>query len=180
MLKPFATTLLLTTLSLPALASDCPDAFKTDVRKLHSKDSVNLCELHKEGKATLFVNTASHCGYTKQFGGLEKLHQKYKDKGLVIVGFPSHDFRQEEKEEAETARVCYQNYGVTFVMSQHTPVRGDDAHPAFKYLASETKAPRWNFSKYLVDGNGKVTYFGSGTKPLDSELETAVSQTLSF
>lgn len=161
-------------------ASECPEAFKTDLRKLHSKETINLCELHKQGKATLFVNTASHCGFTKQFGGLEELHQKYKEKGLVVIGFPSNDFKQEEKEEANTAKMCYQNYGVTFVMSQHTDVRGKDAHPAFEYLANKTQAPRWNFSKYLIDKDGNVQYFGSRTKPLASDLEKAVSKTLSF
>lgn len=163
-----------------AFATDCPEAFKTEFRKLHSKDTANLCELHKAGKATLIVNTASHCGFTNQFSGLEELHQKYKEEGLVIIGFPSNDFKQEEKEEAETARVCYQNYGVTFIMAQHAPVRGSDAHPTFKYLATETKAPSWNFNKYLITSDGEVEHFGSRTKPLGSKLEESVAKTLSF
>ena len=173
-------TFLLTITAPLAFASDCPEAFKTDLRKLHSKDTINLCELHKDGKATLIVNTASHCGFTKQFKDLEGLHQKYKGQGLVIIGFPSNDFKQEEKEEADTARVCYQNYGVTFVMAKHANVRGAEAHPTFKYLAQKTKAPSWNFNKYLIDSNGQVQHFGSRTQPIDSKLEKAVVQTLSF
>ena len=161
-------------------AKSCPEALDVEVRKLHSKDTVNLCELHQAGKATLLVNTASNCGFTSQFKALEALHKKYQDKGLVVVGFPSNDFRQEEKQEKDTARVCYQNYGVTFTMSQHTKVRGDDAHPAFRYAASQTQKPRWNFNKYLIDASGEVTHFGSRMKPMESELETAVQQTLSF
>lgn len=160
------------------IASSCPEAFNTEVRKLHSKDSVNLCELFDSGKAMLMVNTASHCGFTKQFGDLEALHKKYADKGLVVVGVPSNDFKQEEKSEEGTARVCYQNYGVTFVMTEHADVKGRDAHPAFAYLASKSKAPSWNFNKYLITNDGTVKHFGSTTKPLDSKLEKAVVKSL--
>ena len=163
-----------------AAAAECPQAFDQTLRKLHSKENANLCDLQKEGKATLIVNTASHCGFTKQFEGLEALHKKYAKQGLVVVGFPSADFKQEEKSEEGTARVCYENYGVTFVMFEHTTVKGETANPAFKYLAAKTQKPSWNFNKYLVDSKGNVTHFGSMTTPLNSKLEEAVQQSLSF
>ena len=177
MLKKLIALSLCATFSTQALA-ECPTEFDKDLRKLHSKDSVNVCDLYNNSKALLIVNTASHCGFTKQFKGLETLHKKYESQGLVVVGFPSGDFKQEEKSEEGTARVCYQNYGVTFVMTEHTAVKGKDADPIFSYLASKTEQPSWNFNKYLIDKNNKVTHFGSTTKPLDSTLEKAIIETL--
>jgi glutathione peroxidase len=96
-------------------AAACPVFLNHDFRQLHSDKTINLCENYS-GKPLLIVNTASHCGYTKQFGPLESLHQKYKDQGLHIVGFASDDFNQEDKDEAKAAGICYKNYGVTFTM----------------------------------------------------------------
>ncbi|MGL5359787.1 MAG: glutathione peroxidase, partial [Shewanella sp.] len=110
-------------LSCGAFASTCPDYLNVQMRKLHSQDSVNLCEL-TQGKPVLIVNTASNCGYTSQFKSLEALHKQYKDKGLVVIGFPSDDFFQEENDEKDTAKVCYINYGVTFTMLATSGVRG--------------------------------------------------------
>lgn len=167
------------TFTFPALASaDCPKELDQTFRKLHSKDQAQLCNLYGQSKALVLVNTASNCGFTKQFTELEALHKKYKDQGLVIVGFPSNSFRQEEKEEGETARVCFQNFGVTFTMTEHVPVKGDDAVAPFKYLAEKTKAPSWNFNKYLMTKDGSVQHFGSRVKPLDSDLETAITKAL--
>lgn len=143
------------------------------MRLLHSKKTANPCDFVKDAKEVLFVNTASHCGYTKQFSGLEALYQKYKDKGLVVLGFPSNSFRQEEKDEAGTARVCYENYGVTFPMFEHVSVKGDAASPVFAFLSAKTEAPSWNFNKYLMI-DGKTVHFGSGVTPLNSNLEKAV------
>ena len=84
----------------------CPEYLNTEMRRLHSQETANLCDFYKVGKPMVIVNTASHCGFTKQFGGLEKLHQKYKDQGLVVLGFPSNSFNQEEKSEEGTARVA--------------------------------------------------------------------------
>ena len=165
-------------LTSTASADDCPDYLNHDVKKLRSDETVNLCDAVK-GKAVLVVNTASHCGFTPQFKGLEALHQEYKDKGLVVLGFPSNDFRQEAKTEEETAKVCYINYGVTFTMLSPVTVKGADAHPLFKELARQTEAPGWNFNKYVVDANGQVKkHFGSSTDPDSSELRETIEQAL--
>lgn len=170
---------LLAALGLAPLASAaCPDYMQGDYRKLHSKDTVNLCEL-MENKTVLVVNTASHCGFTSQFKGLEALHKKYKDKGLVVVGFASDDFKQEDASEEKAAEICYLNYGVTFTMLSPTAVTGDKANPLFKALAAQSKAPKWNFNKYLLGQDGKVIkHFGSMTKPDSSELSKAIETAL--
>ena len=127
----------------------------------------------------LVINTASHCGYTPQFKGLEAVYQKYKQQGLVLVGFASDDFRQEDKDEAKAADICYINYGVTFTMLAPSHVRGDEANPVFQELASKTRASSWNFNKYLIDKNGNVVqHFGSNTKPEGKEMQQAIEQLL--
>jgi glutathione peroxidase len=165
--------------SATALAAEnCSALLHYTLPKLHSKDKVDLCQQFG-GKPLLIVNTASHCGFTKQFKGLEQLNQKYKDRGLAVIGFPSDDFFQEANDEAETAGVCYKNYGVTFTMTSPIAVRGSDAHPIFKALAEQSAAPKWNFFKYVVDANGKVVaQFGSRTEPDDAELIKAIESVL--
>ena len=156
----------------------CPDYMKGDYRKLHSKDSINLCEL-MQNKTVLVVNTASHCGFTSQFKELEALHKKYKDKGLVVVGFASDDFKQEDADEEKAAEICYLNYGVSFTMLAPTSVTGEKANPLFKALANQAQEPKWNFNKYLVGKDGKlVEYFGSMTKPDSPKLAAAIEQQL--
>lgn len=164
---------------LKAESPQCPNFLNTELRKLHSNQTINLCSLYQAGKPLLIVNTASHCGFTKQFSGLEKLHQKYKDRGLVVLGFPSDSFNQEEKSEEGTARVCYKNYGVTFPMFEHVDVKGKGAHPLFAHLAKTTEEPSWNFNKYLVNG-GQVYHFGSRIAPQDSELEKQIISALNM
>ena len=171
----FAATALLTAVGTQAA---CPDYLNQDMRKLHSKETVNLCEI-SDGKPVLIINTASHCGYTKQFKGLEALNQQYGEKGLQIIGFASNDFRQEAKDEEKAAEVCYVNYGVTFTMIAPSHVKGDDANPVFQELARQTQAPKWNFNKYLVDGSGKVVQqYGSNTTPDSKVLAEAIESVL--
>ena len=156
----------------------CPEFLDHDMRKLHSRDQVNLCEAFGE-KPLLIVNTASHCGYTPQFKGLEALYQQYRERGLAVVGFASDDFRQEAKDEAAAADVCYVNYGVTFTMLAPSHVRGSDANPIFQELASQSQAPDWNFNKYVVDGSGEVVqHFGSNTTPDSKVLQAAIESVL--
>lgn len=125
-----------------------------------------------KGKTVLVVNTASKCGLTPQFEGLEKLNQKYKDKGLVILGFPSNQFaNQEPGDEKSIAEGCMINYGVTFQMFSKVDVNGEGAHPLFKYLRKSLggilgNKIKWNFTKFLVDASGKpVKRFSPITKP---------------
>ena len=169
--------LCLTAGSSPLLAA-CPDFLNQDVKPLGKTDTVNLCERYA-GKPMLIVNTASHCGFTPQFKGLEKLYKAYRDKGFVVAGFPSDDFKQEADSATETAKVCYVNYGVTFDMYSAVHVKGSDAHPLFRELGAKTEEPSWNFNKYLVDKDGNVVaHFGSMTSPEDKDLQAAIEKLL--
>jgi len=164
--------------SATVASAECPAYLNQNFKKLRSSEQINICEAFA-GKPLLIVNTASHCGFTPQFKGLEALHEKYKDRGLVVIGFPSDDFHQESKDDAETADVCYINYGVKFTMLQASSVKGDGANPVFKELAKQTKAPSWNFNKYLVKPDGTVVeHFGSMTSPSSSSLEKAIEGVL--
>jgi len=161
-----------------SVASECATWLDHELPQLHSKNIIDLCEVTK-GKPLLLVNTASYCGFTKQFSGLEGLYQKYKDKGLVVIGFPSDSFNQESSEEAKTADICYKNFGVTFLMTQAIDVTGGDAHPIFRHLAESTKGPSWNFNKYLIDSSGRVVeHFPSRVKPMGSKLKASLEQVL--
>ncbi|MDN3653639.1 glutathione peroxidase [Thalassotalea ponticola] len=158
--------------------SGCPAFLDHRVQRLNSSKTVDICQQFA-GKTFLIVNTASNCGFTPQFKGLEALYQQYKDRGLVILGFPSDDFFQEEDDEKDTAKVCYVNYGVTFPMFSTVSVRGDDAHPIFSYLAEQTAAPYWNFYKYLVSADGNtVERFNSKMAPDAKELTSAIEKQL--
>ena len=160
----------------PARAADCPAFLDHEFGRLRSSQKVNLCEAYA-GRPMLIVNTASHCGFTPQFKGLEALHRAYGDRGLVVVGFPSNDFDQEAADQAQTAEICYVNYGVTFTMLAPSAVTGTGANPVFRELARQSTAPKWNFNKYLVRPDGTVVrHFGSSVKPdapeLAREIET--------
>jgi glutathione peroxidase len=137
------------------------------------------------GKTVLVVNTASKCGLKPQFEGLEKLYQKYKDKGLVILGFPCNQFaNQEPGDEKSISEGCIINYGVTFPMFSKIDVNGDKAHPIYKYLKKELSGLfggkiRWNFTKFLIDPNGSpIKRFSPATKPdeIDRYLEKLMNQ----
>lgn len=158
--------------------ASCPAFLDHDLRKLHSADSVNLCEL-AAGKPILVVNTASHCGFTGQFEGLQALHETYRDRGLVIVGFASNDFRQEAATEKEAASVCFKNFGVEFTMIAPGPVTGAEATPVFAHINDQSTPPRWNFSKYLLDRDGQVLKaFPSSVGPSDPNLVQAIESVL--
>ena len=131
-------------------------------------------------KTVLVVNTASKCGFTPQYAGLEELYEKYKDKGLVILGFPCNQFaNQEPGDEKEIANECLINYGVSFPMFSKVDVNGKNAHPIFKYLKNELggtlgKSIKWNFTKFLIDSEGKpVKRFAPIVTPEKIEPEIA-------
>jgi glutathione peroxidase len=174
-----AALLALILLAGPAAANECPVLLQHELPKLRSKETIDLCQQF-QGKALVVVNTASFCGFAPQFKGLEALYQRYREEGLVVLGVPSDDFFQESDDAAETAEVCYVNYGVTFPMAQTQPVRGSDAIPLFRELAEQAGgAPRWNFYKYVVDRNGRVVdYFSSKVEPDDPKLIEAVEKAL--
>ena len=161
-----------------AAGAACPDYLAQDVRKLRSSDEINLCEAFG-GRPMLIVNTASHCGFTPQFEGLEALHRQYEGRGLAVIGVPSNDFRQAAKDEETAARICYINYGVTFTMLSQQKVTGPDAHPIFQALGREAGAPRWNFTKYLVDRNGIIVQrFDTMVEPTSPEVRKAIESVL--
>jgi glutathione peroxidase len=169
---------ILVLLATGARAAECPAFLNHDFMKLHSDETVNICKAYA-GKPLLIVNTASHCGYTPQFAGLEAINEKYRGRGLVVIGFPSDDFNQEAQTQEETAQVCYVNYGVTFTMLAPLAVTGEQANPVFKELARQSREPTWNFNKYLVSSDGKVThYFDSSTLPDSAEFESAIERLL--
>lgn len=131
----------------------------------------------------LVVNTASNCGFTNQYEGLEAIYQKYKDQGFVVIGVPSNDFgSQEPGTGEEIADFCEMNYGVSFPMTAKYKVKGKDAHPFYKWAKKELgfgTAPKWNFHKYLIgrDG-GLIDYFNSPTKPRSSKVIKAIEVAL--
>lgn len=135
------------------------------------------------GKTVLIVNTASECGYTPQYKGLQALHEKYGAKGLVVLAFPSNDFgAQEPGSDAEIGAFCEKNYGVDFPILPKAPVKGDAKQPVFRFL-TEGSIPgevKWNFEKFLVCPDGKlIARFPSKTEPNSAELTSAIEKALS-
>lgn len=138
-------------------------------------NTINFADF--KGKKVLVVNTASECGYTKQYEDLQKLHETYKDK-LVVIGFPANNFGgQEPGSDAEIASFCQKNFGVTFPMASKVSVKGDDTAPLFQFLTQKNlngvkdSEIKWNFTKFLLDENGKlIDSFPSKVKPTDEEI----------
>ncbi|PZQ72262.1 MAG: glutathione peroxidase [Variovorax paradoxus] len=155
----------------------CPAILQHTFGRLQDEKPQSLCQY--TGKVVLVVNTASFCGFTPQYKGLEELDRKYRDKGLVVLGFPSNDFAQESGSNKEIADFCESTFGVKFPMFVKSSVRGSDANPLFKELAKQTgTTPKWNFYKYLIARDGKVVdAYSSMTSPDDKAfVQTIESQ----
>jgi glutathione peroxidase len=162
-----------------ALACDSP-LLDQEFKRLASTERVNLCEAYS-GKVLLVVNTASKCGNTPQYDGLEKLYEEYAGDGLVVLGFPSNDFMgQEPGTEEQIEEFCRLTYGVQFPMFEKTAVRENKAHPFYAALADAAGTyPTWNFHKYLIGRDGRlIAEFSPRTKPHDEKLVAAVEQAL--
>ncbi len=165
--------------SLPATAAD-PALLDHSLRKLASEDEVHLGNEYG-GKVVLVVNTASKCGNTPQYDGLEKLYKEYGPEGLVVLGFPSNDFfGQEPGTEAEIQEFCRLTYGVKFPMFEKVSVKEGDAHPLFDELAAAAGTyPTWNFHKYLIGRDGElIAEFSPRTKPYDQRLVASIEGAL--
>lgn len=141
--------------------------------KLTGSGSLSLADYHNQ--VLLIVNTASKCGFTPQYEGLEKLYESYRDRGFSVLGFPSDSFLNQEFADAEkTAEFCKLNYGVTFPLFRKSKMKGNDINPLFRYLLNETGAKKitWNFNKFLINRDGKaIRYYGSRTKPEEIESD---------
>ncbi len=139
--------------------------------KMNSIDGDSIDFSKYKGKTLLIVNVASKCGYTPQYADLEKLHENYGDK-IVVLGFPANNFGgQEPGSNQEIAEFCQKNYGVKFQMFEKVSVKGDDQHALYKFLKEKTGSePSWNFCKYLVKPDGTVKFFASKVNPLDKQI----------
>jgi glutathione peroxidase len=175
-----ATIVLLSLCAAPVFAADCTS---TDINTTHKRllgPNENICETYN-GKVILVTNVASKCGFTPQYEGLEKLYRDYKDRGLVVLGFPSGDFGgQELASDDEIQEFCKLNFGVSFPLFSKSSVKGEKANSLFKTLTTKTgKAPSWNFNKYLVDRSGKViAHYPSKVAPNDPALKQAIEAAL--
>ncbi len=173
-------TALVLMLGLSATTLACRETMNFSKRVLAVDEVVNLCERYA-GKAMLVVNTASKCAFTPQYDGLEALYRRYKEQGLVVLGFPSNDFgAQEPGTEAQIQSFCRLTYGVQFPMFEKTRVRKGNAEPLYETLARLSgEFPRWNFHKYLPDRNGElVGSYGNAVKPQSKKLVEAIEALL--
>jgi len=162
-----------------AAPATCSPLLSHTFPRLQDESPQNLCQY--QGKVILVVNTASYCGFTSQYDGLEKLYAKYKDQGLVVLGFPSNDFGQQEPgSNKEIADFCKNTYDVKFPMFAKSSVSGSSANPLFKMLIAKTgTTPKWNFYKYLIDRNGNVVdSYNSMTKPTSESIVNAIEKLL--
>ena len=145
-----------------------------------SGETINFSDY--KSKVVLLVNTASKCGFTPQYSGLQKIYERYKDDGLVVLGVPTNDFNQEFSKDSDVKEFCEIRFGVEFPMSSIQPIRGENAHPVYKWIKSNVSVigqPRWNFHKYLIGKDGKIiNWFSSMTSPtsegLINQIETAL------
>jgi len=179
-LPGLAMVMLMTTSNASANA-ECTSLLDHSVRHLAGEQVDRLCETYK-GQVVMIVNTASKCGFTPQFDGLEALYRKYKDRGFTVLGFPSQDFGgQEFASESEAADFCRLTYGVQFPMYATTHAKKGLADPLFKGLAEAAGGdyPSWNFHKYILDRDGQlVGSFGSFTGPSSGRIERVIEDAL--
>lgn len=159
-------------------APTCPPLLNHTFLRLQDEKPQSLCQY--AGKVLLIVNTASFCGFTPQYAGLEALSARYGAQGLVVLGFPSNDFSQEGGSNKEIAAFCENTFNVKFPMFAKSTVSGREAHPLFKQLAASGGGlPRWNFHKYVVSRDGRsVTSFGSSVDPADPRVRRAIENSL--
>jgi glutathione peroxidase len=180
-MKSLAILSMLTLLTAPLAgnaAETCPDLLQHEFKRLPSGKNENLCQY--QGKVILAVNTASRCGFTPQFDGLQKIYQEYKGKGLVVLGFPSNDFNQELAEGKQIADFCRLNYGVDFPMYEKTHVKGANANAFYKKLIQASgEEPMWNFHKYLITRDAKtVVPLASRIEPDSREMRAKIEAML--
>jgi len=162
------------------LQAACPVLLNHTFPRLQDEKPQSLCQY--SGKVILVVNTASYCGFTPQYKGLESIYSKYKDRGLVVLGFPSNDFAQEKSNNKDIADFCENTFGVKFPMFTKTSVTGDAAVPFFKQLAQDPgQRPKWNFYKYLIGRDGKlIDSFNSMTSPESKSVVQAIEKSLAM
>lgn len=156
----------------------CPVVLQHTIERLQDEKPQSLCQY--TGQVVVVVNTASYCGFTSQYKGLELLYDRYKSKGLVVLGFPSNDFSQEPDDNQKIADFCENTFGVKFPMFSKTSVRGEQASPFFKQLTRLTQtAPKWNFYKYVISRDGqRVKAYSSMTGPQDKAFLQDIEQLL--
>ena len=162
----------------PTPDAACPASLRHTFPRLQDEKPQSLCQY--SGKVALVVNTASYCGFTPQYKGLEALYAKYKDRGLVVLGFPSNDFSQEGGSNKDIADFCENTFGVKFPMFGKSSVRGPDANPLFRQLAEKTgRQPLWNFHKYLIGRDGAIlASYTTLTDPTDKTLVRDIEKQL--
>ena len=166
-------------LSADMAVAECPPLLRHTFNRLQTGKPQSLCDYR--GKVLVIVNTASYCAYTAQYEGLEALYRKYRDRGLVVVGFPSNDYgSQEPGSNKEIAEFCRTTYGVDFPMFEKSNVARLDAHPLYSTLAAATgQKPRWNFHKYVVDRSGRaILSFASDVTPNQREFVASIERLL--
>ena len=150
--------------------------------EIQSIEGNNILTSKFKGKVVLLVNTASKCGFTPHYEGLQRLYDRFKEDGLVVLGIPSNDFNQELSNDKQVKEFCEIRYGVNFPMTKISNVRGDNAHPIYKWISENVSMignPKWNFHKYLIGKNGNlINWYSSMTSPLSDslikEIETAL------
>jgi len=162
-------------------AANCSPALDFELRRLASDETVRLCDAY-QGKVILAVNTASKCGFTPQYAGLQRLHERFGDRGFAVLGFPSGDFMNQEFGTAdEIAEFCSTTYQVTFPLFAKVRTKpGEGQSPVYEFLGTRTgELPAWNFGKYLVDREGRpIAYWGSRTAPESEDIVAAIETAL--